>query len=510
MKSCDLLVIGCGIAGSSLALQLAKKGLHVIVLTSSKNPLESNSSWAQGGIAFSGQGDTPELFAKDIFEAGAGLCNPAAVELLASRGPRLVQEFLIDTLGITFEPTLTREAAHCMPRILHAKDTTGRAIAESMMAAMTAEPNIEILTQHTAIDLITLSHHSEQNSDIYLPSTCVGAYVFAEEAKLVKKIFAKETVLATGGLGEVYLHTSNPSEARGDGIAMAYRAGARIMNMEYVQFHPTTLYLPGKRRFLLSEALRGEGAQLLNSRLQPFMQSYHEKKELAPRDVVARAIFGEMLTSSSEHLWLDMTAKKPDWLKDRFPLLTSACRAHGFDLAHEPVPIVPAAHYSCGGVAVDLQGRTTIARLRAIGEVSCTGLHGANRLASTSLLEGLVWASAAAEELLSGWSQRSDYFPPVREWQMSDEKADSALLQQDWISIKQTMWNYVGLVRGKDRLQRALKMLRELQWEIDSFYEKAAISSELIGLRNGILTASLITQGAWRNKNSLGCHYRID
>ena len=510
MKNCDLLIIGCGIAGSTLALLLARKGLHVVILSASKDPLESNSSWAQGGIVFSGRSDTPELLAKDIHEAGAGLCNAAAVDLLARLGPKLVQEFLIDTIGVPFDATLTQEAAHSMPRILHSKDTTGRAIAESMLSAMKNEPNIELLNQHTVVDLITLSHHSKKATDIYLPSTCIGAYVYDEAAGAVKRIFAKETVLATGGLGEVYLHTTNPKDARGDGIAMAYRAGARIMNMEYVQFHPTALYLPGKRRFLLSEALRGEGAQLLDARMQPFMQNYHEKKDLAPRDVVSRAIFSEMISSSCDHLWLDMTAKNSAWLKNRFPSLTSVCRENGFDLTSEPVPIVPAAHYSCGGIAVDLVGRTTIRRLRAIGEVSCTGLHGANRLASTSLIEGLVWASSAAEDLLSGWSQREDYFPPVEEWQMSDEKADSALLQQDWMTIKQTMWNYVGLVRGRDRLQRALKMLRELQWEIDSFYEKASISSELIGLRNGILTASLIAQGAWRNKNSLGCHFRFD
>jgi L-aspartate oxidase len=392
MKTCDLLVIGCGIAGASLALQLAQKGLHIIVLSASKDPLESNSAWAQGGIVFAGLNDTPALLAKDIFDAGAGLCNPAAVDLLTSRGPKLVQDFLIDSIGVPFDSALTKEAAHSMPRILHSKDTTGRAIAESMIAAMKKEPNIELLTEHTAVDLITLSHHSEKYTDIYLPSTCVGAYVFDAAANRVKRIFAKETVLATGGLGEVYLHTSNPSDARGDGIAMAYRAGARIMNMEYVQFHPTTLYLPGKRRFLLSEALRGEGALLLNANMEPFMHRYHEKKELAPRDVVSRAIFSEMLSSSCDHLWLDMTGKNSDWIKDRFPLLTSTCWNNGYDLSSDPVPIVPAAHYRCGGISVDLKGCTTIERLRAIGEVSCTGLHGANRLASTSLLEGLVWS----------------------------------------------------------------------------------------------------------------------
>lgn len=364
--------------------------------------------------------------------------------------------------------------------------------------------NIELKTGITAIDLITPSHHSKQGIDIYLPSCCVGVYALDPKTKKIDAILAKETILATGGVGEVYLHTTNPSDARGDGIAMAYRAGARIMNMEYIQFHPTALYVPGEKRFLISEALRGAGgARILNGNFQPFLS------ELAPRDVVSRAMFNEMLHSSADHLWLDISHQSKQWLMERFPAIYRTCLDKGFDLSQEPIPIVPAAHYNCGGIAVDLKGRTTLQRLRAIGEVSCTGLHGANRLASTSLLEGLVWAHTAAEEIWEGWKDRDDYFPPIEEWQMSSESVDPALIRQDWMTIKQTMWNYVGLIRDQSRLRRALKMLRELQWEIDSFYEKGEPTAELIGLRNGILTALLITQGAWRNRSSLGCHYRI-
>ncbi|HSX11189.1 MAG TPA: L-aspartate oxidase [Chlamydiales bacterium] len=487
MRKCDVLIIGCGIAGATAALELQKGGLDVVVLAAG----DSNSAWAQGGIVGSS-----ELLAKDILEAGAGLCNPEAVEQVVRLGPRLVEELLIHKVPFDRRKdgslSLTREAAHSRPRILHHKDRTGHAIMQALTVSQREEK--------TAVDLITLSHHSQKKTDIYLPSTCVGAYVF--DGKRMELIFAKETILATGGLGEVFLHSTNPLEARGDGIAMAYRAGARIMNMEYVQFHPTTLYVPGERRFLISEALRGEGAKILNSRFQPFTD------DLAPRDIVSRALFNEMLQSSADHLWLDITMKSREWLQERFPTITAHCAEKGFDLATEPIPIVPAAHYSCGGVAVDLVGNTTIHRLRAIGEVSCTGLHGANRLASTSLLEGLVWGYTAAHDLLKHWPERSDYFPPIGEWQMSDERVDSALIRQDWMTIKQTMWNYVGLVRDQNRLRRALNMLRQLQWEIDSFYEKAELTHELIGLRNGILTALLIAQGAWRNKHSLGCHYR--
>lgn len=511
MRQCDVLIVGCGIAGATASLLLAERGLDVILLSASDSEMESNSAWAQGGIVYAGEGDSGLLLSKDIEEAGAGLCNPAAVEQLVRLGPSFVREFLLEKIGVPFDRnsdgslSLTEEGAHSKARILHWKDQTGRAIMDTLLQTVRKNPNIELRTNSVAVDLITLSHHSKRPADLYEPSTCVGAYVLNQNQ--VEVVFAKETILATGGLGEVFLHTTNPKEARGDGIAMAYRAGARIMNLEYVQFHPTTLYVPTERRFLLSEAMRGEGAQLLDEQKKPFMERYSEKGDLAPRDIVSRAIFSEMVRSSANHLWLDISHKNSEWIKTRFPAIYHYCNERGFDLATEPVPIVPAAHYSCGGVAVDLNGKTTIHRLRAIGEVSCSGLHGANRLASTSLLEGLVWAKTAAADLIANWKERVDPFPPVEDWQMSHKGVDAALICQDWMTIKNTMWNYVGLVRDVDRLRRAQKMLRELQWEIDQFYEKAELSSELIGLRNGALTALLIAQGAWRNRTSKGCHY---
>ena len=280
--------------------------------------------------------------------------------------------------------------------------------------------------------------------------------------------------------------------------------------MEYVQFHPTALYLPFDRRFLLSEALRGEGAELLTGNFQPFMHHYHEKGSLAPRDITARAIYKEMLRSESQHLWLDMTKQKVPYIKQRFSNIYDHCLKKGFDMTKEPLPVVPAAHYSCGGIAVDSKSQTTICRLRAVGEVACTGLHGANRLASTSLLEALVWGKLCADDLIVGVKERDDYFPPIDSWMMSDEVADIALIQQDWMTIKQTMWNYVGLIRDRQRLHRAYTMLTELKWEIELFYDRCRLTPELLGLRNGVQTALLVTQGALRNRNSIGCHYRLN
>lgn len=511
-----MLIIGCGIAGCTAALELAEKGIDVLLIGAGPSEWESSSALAQGGIVYRCEKENDAQLAADITYAGAGLCNPEAVEQLVSNGPHIVKELLIDKWGVSFDRNndgsfaFTEEAAHSSPRILFSRDQTGKAIMQALFEKIRQSPHIRLKTGSSAVDLITLSHHSKQMTDIYKPSTCVGAYVMDNATETVNKVFAKETILATGGLGEVFLHTTNSKEARGDGVAMAYRAGARIMNMEYIQFHPTALYQSSERRFLLSEALRGEGAELLSSDFKPFMHRYHEKGSLAPRDIVARSIYQEMLQSETQHLWLDITSQSSNWIQQRFPHIYAHCLSKGLDMAHSPIPIVPAAHYACGGVAVDSKSKTSIQRLRAIGEVACTGLHGANRLASTSLLEGLVWAKICADDLIQKLPCRTDYFPPVDEWVMGDEVVDKALIQQDWMTIQQTMWNYVGLVRDKSRLCRALKMLHELKWEIRSFYEKGRLNPELLGLRNGIQTALLITQGALRNKQSLGCHYRLN
>lgn len=514
MQVIDCLIIGSGVAGVVTAIELAEKGLTVGLLSADKEGFNSNSFHAQGGIVYRGSGDSPEKLCEDILHAGAGLNSPEVAWQVATLGPKLVKELLIDKYNVPFDTTkeglcITEEAAHSCRRIIHCKDETGKGLMQALFAQAEKYPNLIWKKGHTAVDLITLSHHSKKMSDIYKPSTCVGAYAIHPATHEVETILAKEIVLATGGVGEVFLHTSNPKSARGDGLAMAYRAGARIMNMEYIQFHPTTMYYPGERRRLLSEALRGEGAKILSSKQKPFLEKHHPKADLAPRDIVARGMYQEMISSDSHHLWLDISFKDKDFIQDRFPSSHAFCLSKGFDMTKEPIPVVPAAHYSCGGIAVDQKGRTTISRLYAIGEVSCTGLHGANRLASTSLLEGVVYGKLCAEDILSKIKTESYYFPPVDEWVMGEEKVDSALIQQDWMTIKQTMWNYVGLVRDKERLTRAAKMLQELKWEIESFYEKGKLTEELLGLRNGIQTAVLITQGATRNKFSMGCHFRI-
>lgn len=515
MKQADCLIIGAGIAGVALAIQLAEKGRSVVLLSADEDLLESNSFYAQGGIVYKGYDDSSEALQKDIYEAGAGLSNPKAVQLVAKLGPKIVKEFLMDKCDVSFDRgasglSLTQEAAHSCARILHCKDSTGKGIMEALIRYAYQLKNISIYKQSVAVDLMTLSHHSKRRTDIYYPGTCVGAYVMDKKTSKVEICFAKETVLATGGLGEVFLHTSNPGSARGDGVAMAYRAGARIMNMEYVQFHPTTLYVSGERRRLLSEAFRGEGAVLLDGKLSPFMSNYHPKADLAPRDVVARGMYEQMLSSDMAHLWLDISFKPASFIQERFPGAYEYCLSKGYNLCKEPVPVVPAAHYSCGGIAVDESGKSTLHRLYAIGEVSCTGLHGANRLASTSLLEGLVYANRAAEDIDKHLSVDSYYFPPIDPWVMGEKKVDLALILQDWATIKQTMWNYVGLVRDSQRLSRAYKMLQELKNDIDTFYQMGKLTDELIGLRNGVQVALLITQGAIRNKTSLGCHFRID
>ena len=398
----DVLVIGSGLGGCSAALAAARHGARVVMLTKAGRAEDSNTWEAQGGIIYRADDDSPDLLAADIVTAGAGLCRPEAVEILSREGPRLVEQVLLGVAKVPFdrradgELDLTAEAAHSRPRIVHRADGTGRAIEESMLAAVRREPRITILTGRSAIDLLTLSHHSRNPLDIYAPPTCVGAYVFDQASRRVDTLLARETILATGGLGRIFLHTTNPAGACGDGVAMAYRAGARCLNMQFIQFHPTTLYHGGER-FLLSEALRGEGARLVDGTGREFMTDYHPDGSLAPRDIVARGIHQMMHETGSPCAYLDISHKPAAWILERFPTIAGRCREAGFDLTAQPIPVVPAAHYSCGGVDVDGEGQSSLRRLRAVGEVSCTGLHGANRLASTSLLECLVWGTRAGE-----------------------------------------------------------------------------------------------------------------
>jgi L-aspartate oxidase len=517
-RETDVLVIGSGLAGCAAAVAAARRGARVLVLTKAAKPEESNTWYAQGGIIYRGKADSPAKLAADILAAGAGLCYPPAVDLLAREGPRLVDDVLINDVHVAFDRVddgsealdLTAEAAHSTARIVHHADTTGRSIEEAMLAAVAREPRIEVRTGQTAVDLLTLSHHSQDPTDVYAPPACVGAYVFDQATRRVETVLARETILATGGLGRIFLHTSNPAGACGDGVAMAYRAGARCINMQFVQFHPTTLFA-GEERFLISESLRGEGARLVDEGGREFMRGYHPDGSLAPRDVVARGIHQMMHETGAPCAYLDISHKKPEWVRARFPRIYERCREAGIDIATEPIPVVPAAHYSCGGVAVDEWGRSSLRRLRAVGEVSCTGLHGANRLASTSLLECLVWGTRAGEDAAAFFATGGDdYLPAVAPWKQETEVVDPALVAQDWLTIRQTMWNYVGLVRSRKRLDRAQQILRELHLEIGRFYEKAELSDALIGLRNGVQTALVVLLAAIEARTSAGAHYRID
>ena len=518
MLQTDILVIGSGIAGCAAAYAAAKRGVNVLLLTKTVRPEESNTFYAQGGIIFRGDNDNPEKLMADILAAGAGLCYEPAVRILSEEGPRRVQEILIDELHVPFDVIdessdefhLTAEAAHSVPRILHYKDVTGRAIETVFLNELRKRSNIRMITNATAIDLLTLSHHSLDPLDIYQKPTCVGAHVLLHESGSVETVMAKETILATGGLGRVFLHTTNPVSSRGDGIAMSYRAGARCINMQYIQFHPTTLF-HSSGRFLISESLRGEGARLINSKGEEFMRRFHPDGSLAPRDVVARGIHQLMIESGETCAWLDISHKSAGWIKKRFPGIYEKCKSLEIDITTQPIPVVPAAHYSCGGIAVDEVGRSNVARLRAAGEVACTGVHGANRLASTSLLEGLVWGTRAGEDASQNIQSRNDYnFPEIAPWVYEKETVDPALIAQDWLTIQQTMWNYVGLVRSTKRLDRAHEILRELHIEIERFYDKAAMTDALIGLRNGIQTALAVTLAASECPQSRGCHYRVD
>jgi L-aspartate oxidase len=514
----DVLVIGSGLAGLAAAWAAAKRHCEVTLLTRASRPEDSNTYWAQGGIIYRGREDCPEKLAVDILEAGAGLSSREAAGLLSHEGPRLVKEILIDELRVPFDPSpedhgeldLTSEAGHSLPRIIHHKDQTGFAIERAFLERVTSCANVKLMSGATAVDLLTVSHHSTQPTDIYRPLTCIGAYVLDQATRKIFAILAKETILATGGLGRVYLHTTNPPGARGDGIAMASRAGARCINMQYIQFHPTALLAPDGC-FLITETMRGEGARLVDRRGQEFMQRFHPAGSLAPRDIAARAIYQTMLECGEPCVYLDITHKPADQVRERFPGIYATCRERGIDITREPIPVVPAAHYSCGGGAVDEWGQTTVQRLRAVGEVSCTGVHGANRLASTSLLECLVWGTRAGAQV-GERIERGDnfYFPPIAEWHYEHEPIDPALIAQDWLTIQHTMWNYVGLIRGEKRLNRAQRILRELELEIARFYENCEVNDEIIGLRNGIVTALLILVAAKQSRQSRGSHYRID
>lgn len=517
----DVLIIGTGIAGATAALTLADAGVPVTLVTRARAPEDTNTLWAQGGIIYTGPGDAPERLTEDILRAGAGHTYPPAAALLAAEGPGAIRRILLDRVGVRFdrddtgELALALEGGHSLPRIIHAADATGRAIELALLNTLRDHPRVTLLTGHTAIDLLTPSHHARNRLAVYAHRSCVGAYVLDQATRRVRRLIARATVLASGGLGQIFLRTTNPAGARGDGLAMAQRAGVRIINAEYVQFHPTAFYHRQAARFLISEAVRGAGARLVHADGRPFMDEYApEWKDLAPRDVVARSIHSEMLKHDVPCVYLDLRSYVPEAeIRRHFPTILAQCAEYGVDITRDLVPVVPAAHYFCGGVWVDEWGQSSLCNLYAVGEVSCTGVHGANRLASTSLLEGLVWGERAAQHITRRLAEglpmpdATDIAP----WQDTGiEEADPALLSQDMSSIKHIMWNYVGLVRTAARLERALRELRGLDTEIEQFYRRTLLSDDLIGLRNAVKAALIVTEAAWQNKRSMGCHFRAD
>jgi len=506
----DILIIGLGLAGMTSAITAAKSGKKITIITKTDSLQSGNTPWAQGGIVYKGLNDSPQKLKEDILAAGAGHCWEEAVDHLCEYGPRLVKEILLDTLNTKFDTINNKlkrvsEGAHSDPRVIYNQDKTGLCIHQSALQYLQQLDNVEILTGHIAIDLLTFSHHSIASTDIYKKPACFGAMVLNQQTNKVLPMLASKTILATGGLGQIFLHTTNPKEATGDGIAMAWRAGARCFNLHYVQFHPTALYHPSGR-FLISEALRGEGGTLVNSSGVEFMKNYHELGALAPRDVVSRAIHMEMIKDDVDCMFLDLSHKNSKWIKERFPTIYTYCLSKGIDITKESIPVVPAAHYSCGGVGVNLVGKTSLKRLYAIGEIACSGLHGANRLASTSLLECIVWGYFAGNDAIED-KDDADYFPPMHDWEKGTQAIDRARIAQEWLSIKNTMWNLAGLIRSQDKLHSAMHILRNLQSDVEQLYQNSRLDPNIIALRNGAQTALAIIASATEARDSCGTHY---
>jgi L-aspartate oxidase len=510
----DCLVIGAGLAGAAYALHAERAGLDVQLLSLGGSN-DANSDWAQGGIIYDtdpGSG----LLASDIMEASDDTANPAAVARLVAEGPDAVRELLIEGLQVDFDRhadgslEFTREGGHSARRIIHARDLTGHAILSSVAGRVNSTPGITRREGDVAIDLLTLSHNTDSAEDRYAPLTCFGAFVLPADSSEPVAIVARKTILASGGLGHIFQHSTNFPGTVGHGVAMAYRVGARLIDLEYVQFHPTVFYGKHAPRFLISEAIRGEGAVLVNLHGQPFMDRVHRRASLAPRDIVSRAIHREMADSGEPCVYLDLSALDAGYLQKRFPSIHHRCLEHGVDITRDPIPVVPAAHYSCGGVHADLNGRTNILHLNAIGETACTGLHGANRLASTSLLECLTSAKFTAKADAKDIESMEFKLPDPRPWESPREDADPTLVAQDLDLLQQTMWNYAGIVRSRRRLTRARRILLEAREEIQSFYRDCRVTRELVELRNAVQTALLVVHAASLNPRSKGAHYVIE
>jgi L-aspartate oxidase len=509
MESFEVLVLGSGIAGLSFALQVADRGPVAVVTKKERG--ESNTNLAQGGIAaVLDPADSFESHVQDTLTAGAGLCHPDVVERVVREAPGEIAR--LARWGVCFTPSaapgipydLGREGGHSRRRIVHARDMTGREVEQALLRRAKEHPHIRFFENHYAVDLLVRPGPGGG-------PRCFGAYVLGP-AGAVEPFPARVTGLATGGAGKVYLYTSNPDIASGDGVAMAFRAGARVANLEFMQFHPTCLYHPYAKNFLISEAVRGEGGVLRLANGEAFMERYHPQGCLAPRDIVARAIDAEMKRRGDECVFLDITHRPAAFVRERFPGIYARCLELGIDITAQPIPVVPAAHYLCGGVVVDDRARTSIPGLYAVGEVACTGLHGANRLASNSLLEALVFATAAAEAAGQWLDEAAPPLPAVEPWDDSGttDSDDEVVVTQNWDEIRRFMWNYVGIVRTDKRLARARRRMDLLLDEIGEYYRNFRVTPNLVELRNLALVADLMIRCAMIRKESRGLHYNLD